>query len=84
MAGESQQLIEDGLFVGIGGSVRQFTDSLNGLFIEVFEQPVRRINSNSIWLPILLNVIGRESEEVDAFAFVIDRIPEAVTTSTRH
>lgn len=63
--------------------MRQFTDGLNGLFVEIFEQPVRRVDSNSVWVSILLDVIGSELEEVDAFAFVIDRIPEAVTTSTR-
>lgn len=63
--------------------MRQFTYSLDGFFIEVFEKPIRRVDSNSVWLSILLDVIGRELEEVDAFAFVIDRIPKAVAISTR-
>lgn len=83
MASESHQPIEDRLFVGIRGSVRQVAYSLDGFLIEVFEEPIRRVDSNSVRLSILLDVIRRELEEVDALAFDIDRVPEAVAVSTR-
>lgn len=70
--------VQYGLLNGIGGSVGLLSDGLDRFFIEVFENPVGGVDSNSVWLSGEVDVIRCMLEEVDAFALPAKRLPEPV------
>lgn len=80
MTVRSYQTIQDSLFIGIGGSRGKLADVLDGFFVEVLEEPVRRVDRDTVWPFGLLEVFRRDFEDIYPLALnalVVERRPES-------